>query len=163
MAKHSAGLSGDERREGGVALRAARWSATHRKAAILGWIGFVLVALAAGQMVTQQKLTLAEGTAGEAGRAERALDDAGLRPTSEVVMVQSKTQTIDDPGFEAAVKQVSGRLSDTAHVRKLRSPLTGDAAVSADRRSALIEFEIVRALGKPKDLVVSGVRFDAGS
>src|ERR671918_347421 len=93
-----------------IASRAARWSADHRKAAILGWIAFVVLAFGVGQAVTQEKLTNAQSTAGEAGRAERALDEAGLRPNSEVVLVQSETQTVANPGFRRTIAEVTGVL-----------------------------------------------------
>jgi uncharacterized membrane protein YdfJ with MMPL/SSD domain len=125
-----------------LAARAAHWSANHRKTAILGWLGFVVVALLISQMVTQKELTDAELTSGEAGRAEQALDDAGLRPTSEVVLVQSKTLTIEDQEFRSAIADVGRRLSQTEHVQKLESPIDGGGSVSADRHSALVDFEI---------------------
>src|SRR5688572_57391 len=35
---------------GGIAARAGRWSARHKKTAILGWLAFIIVALIAGNM-----------------------------------------------------------------------------------------------------------------
>ena len=36
------------RQPGGIAGRAGRWSARHRKTAIIGWLTFVVLALVAG-------------------------------------------------------------------------------------------------------------------
>jgi len=135
-------MSSSPHRSTSLAARMGHWSANHRKAAILGWLAFVVVAILAGQLVSQQTLTQAELTSGEAGRAEQALDDAGLRPTSEVVLVQSKTLTTEDAEFRATINDVTTRLSSTAHVEKLTSPLSGGGSVSADRHSALVDFEI---------------------
>ena len=54
----------------GIAPRAAHWSATH--------------------LVGSNELTDIDQFTGESQRAEQALDDAGLRPNSEVVMLQSE-------------------------------------------------------------------------
>jgi hypothetical protein len=47
-----------------LAARMGHWSATHFKAGVLGWLAFVVVALLAGQLVTQQERTNAELTLG---------------------------------------------------------------------------------------------------
>ena len=125
-----------------LAARAAHWSANQRKTAIFGWLGFVVVAVLVGQMVGQKEIFGADQFNGESGRAEHALEDAGLRPNDEVVLVQSKKLTIADPEFRTAIEQTTARLSRTKDVKNVKSPLTGDAAVSADRHSALVEFEI---------------------
>jgi len=39
-----------------LAARAARWSANHRKLAIWGWLGFVVLAVLIGSVVTQDKI-----------------------------------------------------------------------------------------------------------
>jgi len=119
-----------------------RWSATHRKAAILGWFGFVLFALVIGLGIPQNKISDVDGFSGESHRAEQALDDAGLRPTSEAVFVQSKDLTLDDAEFRATVQDASRRLAKVKYVENIKSPLTGAAKVTSDRHAALVEFEI---------------------
>jgi uncharacterized membrane protein YdfJ with MMPL/SSD domain len=143
-----------------LAARIAHWSATHRKTAIFGWLAFVVAAFMIGNAVGQNQIHGADQFSGEAGRAERALERADLRPNSEHVLVQSDTLTIADPGFRSAVAQVTGRLSNAENVENVVSPLTGDAPVSADRRSALVDFEITgdsleagKRLGPAKDAV----------
>jgi uncharacterized membrane protein YdfJ with MMPL/SSD domain len=124
------------------AARAGHWSATHRKTAIFGWLAFVVVAVLIGQMAGQKTIFGADQFNGESHRAEQALEDAGLRPNDEVVLVQSKDLTIGDPEFRTTIEQTTSRLSQAKDVKNVKSPLTGDAAVSADRHSALVEFEI---------------------
>jgi RND superfamily putative drug exporter len=118
------------------------WSATHRKAAIWGWLVFVLLAVFIGRAITQSQMHGADNFSGEAGRAEQALYGAGLRPNSEHVFIQSHKLTIRDPQFRAAVQQATGELSRAKYVRKVESPLGGGASVSADGHSALVNFEI---------------------
>jgi uncharacterized membrane protein YdfJ with MMPL/SSD domain len=126
--------------------RIGRWSASHRKLAILGWLAFVIAAVGlvmAGQVIETNKLTTAEQVAGEAGEAERALDDAGLKPTEEIILIESATSTVDDPAFEALIAESVETISQTAHVRNVHSPLEGTSdAISDDRHSAFVEFEV---------------------
>jgi uncharacterized membrane protein YdfJ with MMPL/SSD domain len=76
-----------------VAARAAHWSAEHRKTAIFGWLAFVFVAVMLGNSVGQNQIHGADQFSGEAGRAEHALEDAGLRPNNEAVLIQSPKLT----------------------------------------------------------------------
>ncbi len=126
----------------GIAARAGRWSATHRKAAILGWLAFVVVALAIGSGVGTKQLGEADATPGEAGKAAHMLEDAGLSPAEETVLVQSETLSADSPRFEAAVADVVDRVSRIGAVKNVRSPLDGGAPVSEDGRSALVQFDV---------------------
>jgi uncharacterized membrane protein YdfJ with MMPL/SSD domain len=152
MANVSSGPS-DEGQEGrrGLASRAAHWSASHRKTAIFGWLGFVLIAFAIGQAAGQKTIFGADNFTGEAGRAEHALEDAGLRPNDEVALVQSKRLTIADPGFRAAIRQTADRLTQAKDVVNVKSPLGGNAPVSVDRHSALVEFQITGDAQEAKD------------
>jgi uncharacterized membrane protein YdfJ with MMPL/SSD domain len=129
-------------RKRNLAARMGGWSARHRKVAIFGWIGFVAVAIMVGNAVGQDKIQGADQFSGEAGRAEQALYDAGLRPNDEHVLVQSQQLTIKDPEFRAAIKQLAARLSKADHVVNVVSPFTGNAAVSADGHSAVVDFEV---------------------
>ena len=49
----------------GIAARAGRWSARHRKVAIFGWLAFVVVALAIGGRVGTEKLSDIDSYTGE--------------------------------------------------------------------------------------------------
>jgi len=125
-----------------VAARAARWSAAHRKLAIFGWLAFVVVSLVGGGAVGQKTLTHAEAVSGEAGVAEVALERADLKPNTEVVLIQGKGISADDPAFEAAVADVTGRLRALPAATRVSSPVGGGGQVSADGRSALVEFVV---------------------
>jgi RND superfamily putative drug exporter len=129
-------------RKTNIAARAARWSATHRKLAIFGWLAFVVVSVVVGGAVGQRELTDAEAVSGESGRAEVALEKAKLDPNSEVVLVQSKNLEAGDPQFEAAVADAASRLRSVPSVSEVSSPADGGGQVSADGHSALIEFRI---------------------
>ena len=126
-----------------LAARMARWSGQHRKKAIFGWFVFVLVTFFVGMnLIGQKNISDIDQFSGEARDAEQALDDAGLRPVEEVVLVQSDELTVEDPEFQAAVEDVTGRLSQLRYVRNIESPLTGESEVSRDGHAALVHFEI---------------------
>jgi uncharacterized membrane protein YdfJ with MMPL/SSD domain len=127
----------------GIASRAAHWSAAHRKTAIWGWLAFAIGAFMIGNMIGGAKtLTDIDQFTGEARDAEQALDDAGLRPITEVVFLQSEQLTIDDPEFQAAVNDVTDRLAEIKYVENLQSPLDSDGDVTDDGHTALINFEV---------------------
>ena len=61
-----------------LAARAGRWSATHRKTAILGWILFVVLATMIGGNVGQKNLEQSASGNGESKRGSMIVDDAGF-------------------------------------------------------------------------------------
>jgi len=129
-----------------LAARAGRWSAQHRRKAILGWIAFVILATVAGGVVGQRQLTDAETGNGQSAAADRAIDAAGFpEEAGEQVLVQgSGALKADDPRFAAAVRDVARRLKAARHVTDVQSPLRAgnEGQLSADGRSALLTFAI---------------------
>jgi uncharacterized membrane protein YdfJ with MMPL/SSD domain len=125
-----------------IAARAARWSTAHRKVAIFGWLAFVVLSVVVGGAVGQRTLTNSEAVPGEAGRAEVAVERSKLDPNAEEVLVQSRSMSAEDPSFEAAVADVTRRLRALPSATAVSSPAEGGGQVSADRHSALVEFQI---------------------
>ena len=138
-----------------IAARAAEWSATHRKTAIFGWLAFVVVSLVIGATVGQKQLTDAEAISGEAGRAEVALERSNLTSNGESVLIQSRDRSVDAPGFQAAIADVTRSVSAVPAVSKVSSPRSGGGQVSADGHSALVEFQL------PRDDEVAEAKVDA--
>jgi len=128
-----------------IAARAAQWSSTHRKTAIWGWLGIVAVLFAVflgGEMVERKEVSAVDAFSGESRQAERALTDAGLRPSEEVLLIQSDSASAGDPAFQAIVERSAAELRQTAHVVDVAPPSAGGGAVSADGHSVLVDFEI---------------------
>jgi uncharacterized membrane protein YdfJ with MMPL/SSD domain len=126
-----------------LAARLGHWSAVHRKAAVFGWLVFVVLALVIGSGVGSRQLTAADNFAGESRHAEQTLADAGMKgAATEAVLVQSDALTVHDPRFRAAVADVSSRVSRIPVVRSVRPPLARDGTVSRSGHSALVRFEI---------------------
>ncbi len=128
-----------------IAARAARWSAGHWKTAVSAWLAFCVVAVALGAVAGEKMLKQSDTAAGGARTAEQILQKAGFpNHAGESVLVESSTQTIDDPAFRSAVTDVARSVSGLQQVQRVRSPLArGNAGqVSQDRHSALVQFEI---------------------
>jgi uncharacterized membrane protein YdfJ with MMPL/SSD domain len=128
------------------AARAGRWSAQHRKKAILGWFAFVILATVLGGMVGTKTLSDEDTGNGESKRGDQIIEDAGFNDqTGETVLVQGKDGLkVGDPGFTAVVKDVVGSLEKTRYVENVESPLDRQFAgnVSEDGRSVLVNFEL---------------------
>ena len=81
-----------------LAARAGRWSAQHRKRAILGWIAFVILATVIGGAVGQQ--LLADEDIGQrrvpAPPTRRSPPPASPNKTDEQVLVQGRGGVQDD-------------------------------------------------------------------
>jgi RND superfamily putative drug exporter len=135
--------------------RAARWSATHRRTAIFGWIAFVIAAIALGGAVGQKKMTEADQYPGESGRGQQALQDARLTPNTEMLLVQGKDAgtTARTPEFRSAVEDLSTRLKSAPHVKAVRSPLRGESPVARDGRTALVQYDVAGNLEEAQDRV----------
>ena len=129
----------------GLAARAGRWSATHRRKAIWGWLAFVIAAFAIGGAVGTNTLQQDELGVGESGRADETIEGAFPRSAEELVLIQSDTATATDPSFRAAVADVERRLEKVPYAEDFESPYaTGNQGqISADGRSALLRFKIV--------------------
>jgi uncharacterized membrane protein YdfJ with MMPL/SSD domain len=129
-----------------LAARMGRWSAQHRKQAILGWILFVVLATVAGGAVGQRTLTDAESANGQSAAAERAIEGADFPDdASEQVLIQGTgSLKSSDPRFAAVVRDVARRLEATRYVDDVQSPLTAgnEGQISPDGRSAVVTFKV---------------------
>jgi uncharacterized membrane protein YdfJ with MMPL/SSD domain len=124
-----------------LAARAGRWSARHRKAAIGGWLAFVVLASVIGGAVGTSFQDQQDSGTGESGRADKVLNDAFSKDASETVLVQSRQLTADDPRFREAVRDAMAAVSDKPGVRNVESPYRS-GEISGDRHTALVSFEI---------------------
>jgi uncharacterized membrane protein YdfJ with MMPL/SSD domain len=122
-----------------LAARAGRWSAQHRKTAIIGWLAFVIVATLIGGSVGQQTLESSKMGNGESKQHDMMVDAAGY-PTEigERVLVQGKGSIRSDSSeVTAAVDEVVKRLESTPAVKSVEKPIK-----SEDGRSVLVDFSL---------------------
>ena len=143
-----------------LAARAGRWSAQHRRKAVLGWLAFVVAAVVIGGSIGTKVLTGAEEGVGESGRADRAYEKAFPKDTAdETVLVQTREGSARDPQFRAAVADVTQRLETTRHVERVESPYAGETEgkISRDGKSALVGFHLDDRDDKAADNVVASL------
>ena len=135
-----------------LAARMGRWSATHRRKAILGWLAFVLASTVLGGALGMKEIADEDIGSGESRRAAQTLADGFPDRADEEVLVQGRGGVkADDPRFRAGVKDVVESLGKFKTVRAIESPLEpGNASLFApDERSALVTFDL---LGDDKEL-----------
>src|SRR3954453_4432492 len=129
-----------------IAARMGRWSATHWKTAVFGWLAFVVAALAIGQVVGTKQIKVNDANVGQSHRADMILQDAGFQhdPQTEIVVVQSKTLAATDPAFRAVVNDVVKKVKPFATIKNLRSPYDPGRAgqISADGHTAMVEWDM---------------------
>jgi len=143
-----------------LAERCARWSSTHWKTAVVGWLALVVALMWLGGAVGMRQITNAESSSGQSAVAERILAGAGFDDQAqESVLVQSPSARASDPAFRAVLAEVRDRLARLRHVERVQSPLDagGSALASGDGHAALVRFEIAgdpdQASGKVAPIV----------
>src|SRR4051794_5759043 len=106
-------------RPSNLAARAGRWSAQHRRIAILGWIAFVVGATVAGAMIGTSSLDEAHMGNGSSRAADIAVDAAGFQKSNaEQVLLQARRGTASRAELEQAAAQLAARLKRVPHVEK---------------------------------------------
>ncbi len=139
-----------------LAARAGRWSAAHRRAAVIGWLVFVAVAYAIGAAVGTVTLRDQDWGNGESRTANALL--AQQFPTeraSEQVLIQSRGGPLRAAEYRAAVEDLVARLSRIPGVAQLESPLErgNQGQRSKDGTAALVTFQIKGDPDTAKDRV----------
>ena len=161
---------------GGVTARAARWSAAHRKTAVLGWLAFVMVAFAIGNAAGTVTLESAELGTGESHTADKILaQQFPEERAGEQVLIQTRGARIGGPEYRATVADLVTRLGRVHAVTNVRSPLDAgnSGLLSNDGRSALLTFQIAgnpdtadervgAALAATADVQAAHPRFSVG-
>jgi RND superfamily putative drug exporter len=140
-----------------LAARAGRWSANNWKKAFFGWLVVAVVALMLGTAVGHKQIADSETASGEAAKAQKILEDAGFKaPATESVLIQNKRETTETPAFRAAIGAVVQRLERLPDVTNIQNPLArkgGGGQISADGRSALVQFDVKGDADKAADKV----------
>jgi len=129
--------------------RMGRWSAHHRKTAIVGWVLFVVLAYMAGGAVGTNELSVQEAGVGDSGKASNLVHDSFAKAVSESVLISDTRLDADSGQFHAAVDDAVARLKRTSGVDHIESPYGGTGSVSKDRRTVMIPFRIKGDSEKP--------------
>jgi RND superfamily putative drug exporter len=149
MPRNPAGAYGSGMREN-FTTRAARWSATHRKAAVLGWLAFVVVAFAVGSSAGMVTVRPGEGENGQSRLADQVQAQQFPRNRAgEVVLIETRNGSLAGSDYRAAVGQLVSKLERAPSVAEIKSPFApgNEGQLSKNGRAALLTFQIT---GDPK-------------
>src|SRR5205085_1724788 len=135
------------KRSNNLAARMGRWSASHWKTAVFGWLAFVVIAFMAGGKIGMNTIDLQDANVGQAHHADNILKESGFGqtdPQTEIVLVQSKTQSVNSPQFRAAVNDVARSVAPYRAVKNLRTPYQDGHAdqISKDGHTAIVLWEM---------------------
>jgi uncharacterized membrane protein YdfJ with MMPL/SSD domain len=127
-----------------LAARMGRWSASHWKTAVFGWLALVAAVFAVGGAVGTKNVDPNRAGPGESGRMDRILDAGFEQPAGESVLIQSRSVRVGDSAFTAAIEDVVARVSKVAAVQNVRSPLApgNGGQIAKGKNAALVEFDI---------------------
>ncbi|HEX8102738.1 MAG TPA: MMPL family transporter [Solirubrobacteraceae bacterium] len=127
-----------------LAARAGRWSAQHRRKAILGWLFFVIACTVLGGAIGKPATGGQGSTVGDSGRADALVEKRFPARAQESVLIQSRV-----PGgarsaeVRTAVTDVITAITGLKAVADVRSPYDpGSGQVSKDGRSVVVQFEL---------------------
>ena len=130
------------------AARMGKWSASHRKTAIFGWLAFVIAAVVIGTALGQRTIDQNNNNStGPSARADQILKQGGFKqsnPLTEIVVVQNQHLMVTAPAFRAAIGDVVRTVGPMTNVHNLRWP-DGRAnldQVSRDGHTALVEWDM---------------------
>src|SRR5438445_6180831 len=134
------------KRSNNIAARMGRWSASHWKTAVFGWLAFVVLAIAIGMQVGTKTLKTEDSSVGQSHKGDQILKKAfpQVDPQTELVLVQSSTRTVDDPKFRATVNDVVGTIRSNPAIKNLKSSLDpgNTDKVSEDRHSVIVTWDM---------------------
>jgi uncharacterized membrane protein YdfJ with MMPL/SSD domain len=128
-----------------LTARLGRWSAQHRRKAIIGWLAFVIGVTAIGMTVGTNTLKDPAGN-GASRVADQAIDRAGFREeaTEQVLVQATGSEKVTSAAVAAAVADTVRRLQAVAHVTDVTNPLAAGhrGQLSKDGRSGLVAFKL---------------------
>jgi len=134
------------KRSNNIAARMGRWSASHWKTAVFGWLVFVIAAFYLGNTVGTKNLKDEDYSTGQSHKADVILKKGFPQadPQTEFVLVQSPKLSVNAAAFRATVDDVVGAVRDNPNVKHLKSPYApgnGDQ-LSNDRSTAMVTFDM---------------------
>src|SRR3954451_10169004 len=105
-----------------IAARAGRWSARNRKKALAGWLAFIVLAYLGGGAIGTNELSATDSGVGDSGKATKIVADSYPDKVGEMVLVQSRSATTDDPQFRAVVGDLTKSLQSVDGVEHIEGP-----------------------------------------
>ena len=130
------------KRSNNIAARMGRWSASHWKTAVFGWLAFVVAALVIGNMVGTKQIDDADVNVGQSHKADQILDKGFPQadPQTEVVLIKSPNLVAESPEYRAVIGEVVAAVEGNSAVKNIESPLApgNEAQISKDRNAVMV-------------------------
>ena len=134
------------KRSNNIAARMGRWSASHWKTAVFGWLAFVVAAFMIGAVVGTKNIDQNDASVGQAHQADKILQKGfpEADPQTEIVLIQSTKRVADDPEFRATIAEVVAAVDGNPAIKNLRSPLASGNhdQISKDRHAVLVSWDM---------------------
>ncbi|MHB1836244.1 MAG: MMPL family transporter [Solirubrobacteraceae bacterium] len=127
--------------------RLGRWTATHFRAVLVGWL---VVAIGLGVFAPQVETALSGAgweTSGSQSVQARQLinkDFHGLSSYALMTVLYSPSQTVNDPAFKATISNVERTLQASSAVRSVVAPSPG-VSISRDGHTAIVQAGAARS------------------
>src|ERR1019366_7853456 len=121
--------------------RLGRYTATHFRKVLVGWL---LVALGLGFFAPRVEKALSgagwEASGSQSSQARKLVerDFAGLGSYGLMTVVYSPTQTVGSPAFRSAIARVEQTLRSNRAFRTILAPAPG-LSISADGHTAIVQ------------------------
>jgi len=134
------------KRSNNIAARMGRWSASHWKIAVFGWLAFVVAAVYIGMNVGTKNLKDQDYSTGQSHKADLILKKGFPQsdPQTEFMLVQSSKLSVNAAAFRSTINDLVRAVKDNPNIKNLKSPL--DPAhpdlVSQDRSTAMVTFDM---------------------
>jgi uncharacterized membrane protein YdfJ with MMPL/SSD domain len=134
------------KRSNNLAARMGRWSASHWKTAVFGWLAFVAAAVVIGGVVGTKNIDDADVNVGQSKKADQILDKAFPQadPQTELVFIQSPRHVADHPEFRGVIDEVVAAVRGNPEVKNLKDPLTAGnhEQISKDRHAVMVTWDM---------------------
>jgi RND superfamily putative drug exporter len=134
------------KRSNNIAARMGRWSASHWKIAVFGWLAFVIAAVMIGAKIGTNSIKDEDVNTGQSHKADQILKQGfpQIDPQTELVLVQSSKLTVGAKEFRSTINEVVAAVEGNPAIKHLKSPLdpaNGDQ-ISNDRSAAMVTFDM---------------------
>jgi uncharacterized membrane protein YdfJ with MMPL/SSD domain len=134
------------KRSNNIAARMGRWSASHWKIAVFGWLAFVIAAFMIGGKIGTNNIKDEDVNTGQSHKADQILKQGFPQadPQTELVLVQSSKLTVGAKEFRSTINEVVAAVEGNPAIKHLKSPLdpaNGDQ-ISSDRSTAMVTFDM---------------------
>ena len=134
------------KRSNNIAARMGRWSASHWKTAVFGWLVFVAAAFMLGMNVGTKNIKEEDYNTGQSHKADQILKQGfpETNPQTELVLVQSSTLSVNAAAFRSTIDDVVAAVRGNPAIKQLKSPLSPGNAdqISSDRSTVLVTFDM---------------------